>query len=74
MPRFFFHVRNHVHTQDVEGTELADAQAAHREALSDIVDIKAAEFDMLDGQWDGWSIEVCDEAGDLILIVPFTSN
>ena len=74
MPRYFFHVRNHVHTRDTEGMELADEAAAHGEALLDIADIKSAEFGLLGGHWHGWSIEICDESGDIILIVPFIAN
>jgi hypothetical protein len=32
MPRFFFHIYNDLVTQDLEGQELADADAAVREA------------------------------------------
>jgi hypothetical protein len=74
MPRYFFHVRNHVHTRDTEGTELADVAAARHEALADIEDIKRSEFDNLDGHWDGWSIEVCDEDDLVLLIVPLIGN
>jgi hypothetical protein len=74
MPRYFFHVRNHVHTKDTVGTEVADLSAARREALSDIADIRRTQFSMLDGHWAGWSIEVCDEDGELLLTVPFISN
>ena len=74
MPRYFFNVRNHVHTRDTEGTELADIAAARREALSDIADIKRSEFDVLDGRWDGWSMEVCDDGDVVLLTVPFIEN
>jgi hypothetical protein len=34
MPRFFFHVFDDFVVRDDEGLELADAEAAHREALA----------------------------------------
>ena len=74
MPRFFFHVRNHVHTKDTVGTELADLSLAHAEALQDIVDIRRTRFGLLDEQWAGWSIEVCDEDDTVLMTVPFISN
>ena len=74
MPRYFFHVRNHVHSRDTEGTHLADLGAARHEALADIEDIKRSEFDVLDGRWDGWSIEVCDEGDVVLMTVPFIGN
>jgi hypothetical protein len=74
MPRYFFHVRNHVHTKDTEGTDLPELASAHGEALRDIDDIKRSEFATLDARWDGWSIEVCDDADNVLLIVPFIAN
>ena len=74
MPRYFFHVRNHVHTRDTEGTELADLAAARHEALAEIENIKRAKFNLLHGRWDDWSIEVCDEGDVVLLTVPFIEN
>ncbi|UVC12526.1 hypothetical protein IHQ71_30275 (plasmid) [Rhizobium sp. TH2] len=57
--------------EDYEGTELMDLDAARDEALQDARALMSAA--MLDG-WDisGRSIEICDEAGEVLLRVAFT--
>ena len=75
MPRYFFHVLNHIRTQDHDGVELPDLKAAISEALKDVTDIKRQHFVTLDNHaWARWSIEICDEAGAVLLVVPFSEN
>jgi hypothetical protein len=75
MPRYFFHVLNHIRTQDHDGVELPDIETARREALKDVDDIKRENFVMLDkNAWARWSIEICDEEGAVLLVVPFSEN
>jgi hypothetical protein len=76
MPRYFFHIRNnHQRLEDTEGTELADREAAHHEAVNSAIDLIC---DRLKGGWfqsgrkiSGSSIEVTDESGASLLIFPF---
>jgi Domain of unknown function (DUF6894) len=76
MPRYFFHLRNnHRRLEDTEGTELADAQAAHQEAMNSAIELIS---DRLKGGWFqsgrkifGSSIEVTDESGASVFTFPF---
>ena len=74
MPRYFFNVMNDVETKDFDGVMLPNLAAAKGEAEKDIVDIKESHFTSLSGDWSKWSIEICDNDGGLLLVVPFTSN
>ena len=74
MPRYFFNVIDGVKTQDFEGTELINLDAARGEAQKDIDEIKETHFDSLGSDWSGWSIEICDLNGVLLTIVPFSRN
>jgi hypothetical protein len=74
VPRYFFNVRNHVHTQDFEGADLADLATAKREALRDIFDILKARSNVVGDSWQSWSIEICDLNRKVILVVPFSNN
>ncbi len=69
MPRYYFHVRNGPSVdQDHDGMDLPDLEAAHAEALR-----TASE---LLGEVPGFGpqtmIEVTDEAGRMVLTVPFS--
>jgi hypothetical protein len=74
MPRYFFNVLNDVKAQDFDGMDLPSLQAAKGEAEKDIVDIKESHFNSLSGDWSKWSIEICDDEGALLLVVPFSTN
>jgi hypothetical protein len=74
VPRYFFNVRNHVNTQDVEGADLADLATAKCEALKDISDILKARSDVVGNYWQKWSIEICDHNRKVVLVVPFSDN
>ena len=74
MPRYFFNVMNDVKTQDFDGLELPDLDAARGEAQKDIDEILETHFDSFGSDWTKWSIEICDGDGILLLIVPFSSN
>jgi hypothetical protein len=69
MPRYFFTVVNDVKTQDFDGTELANLAAAKVEAQKDIDEI--TETNSLHGDRSKHCIEICDEDGALLLVVPF---
>ncbi len=74
MPRFFFNIKNHVNTQDLEGAILADLAMAKREALKDISDILKSRSEAVGDYWHKWSIEICDHDRKVVLVVPFSNN
>jgi Domain of unknown function (DUF6894) len=74
MPLYFFNIRNHVDTRDDVGTELTDLEAARVEALKDIVDIMGSRSVALSNHWPEWSIEICDDRQQVLLVVPFSRN
>jgi hypothetical protein len=71
MPRFYFNVRVGPHViPDTEGTDLASLQEAQAEALLDARSLMSAAI--LEGDdISGRSIEICNEAGDVLFILPF---
>jgi hypothetical protein len=71
MPHYYFNVRNHVDSDDFDGRELPNLEIAIEEAHKDIVDIKRARFEMI-GDWQRWSIEICDHEHLLLKVVPFS--
>ena len=72
MPRYFLNIRNNISfTRDEEGCELADADAARDVAVKgarSLMSTEVAEQGKLDLRA---RIEVMDEAGKIVLIVPF---
>jgi hypothetical protein len=74
LPRYYFNVNNGIKTRDFEGTELASLEAAKAEAHKDIAEIIKTHFGSFNGDWSKWSIEICDQHGAVLLIVPFSNN
>jgi hypothetical protein len=71
MPRFFFHIRDRDGlTEDPEGTELPDLDAARTDALAAARDILAERI-AKDGRTGDPRFEIRDEAGRLLATVPF---
>ena len=72
MPRFFFHVCNgNGLTEDEEGQELGDVEAARRRAVIEARDIMSHE--MREGELNLASfIEVQNEAGEYLFTLPFS--
>ncbi|MFC4172869.1 DUF6894 family protein [Microvirga sp. GCM10011540] len=71
MPHFFFHIRNGdaLEDEDPDGLDLPDLESARAEALQ-----IARDF------WEDWAhaeagmaVEVADEAGEVVLTVPFAA-
>ena len=73
MPRYFFNVLNDIHAPDFDGVVLPSLEIAKGEAEKDIVDIKGSRFKPGD-DWSKWSIEICDQQGSVLLVVPFSPN
>lgn len=75
--RYFFHIRNNSdRLEDIEGEELADAEAAPEEAMNTAIELIC---DRLEGGWFqssrkifGSSIEVTDESGASVYTFPFS--
>jgi hypothetical protein len=65
---------NDVKTQDFDGVELLDLETARGEAQKDIDEIKQTHFNSLGDDWSGWSIEIRDPDGALLLVLPFSRN
>jgi uncharacterized protein DUF6894 len=74
MPRYFFHVLNSDKSPDLEGIELPNLEAAKVEAKKDVEEIIQTEFNSLGADWAKWSIEICDEKGNLLFVLPFSTN
>lgn len=69
MPRYFFHVRegNQLH-RDEEGQELANAEAARREAINSTREILSEKL-LHGGSLNHRSIEIADETGHVVDVV-----
>lgn len=73
MPRYFFHVHDSQDLPDNEGTELADRDAAHREAFHMAGEmLKVADRKFLQG--DVWEMRVTDEAGKTVCRLKFSAE
>jgi hypothetical protein len=70
MPRFFFHIYDDVVALDDEGLELADIEAARREAVRGARSLACEE--VLHGHLHlHHRIEIASEAGDVVAAVAF---
>ncbi len=69
MPRYFFHIRegSDVH-RDSEGQDLADAEAARREAINAVREILGEKI-LHGGSLNHRSIEIADETGHVVDVV-----
>ena len=70
MPRYFFHIRNSERTDDEEGRELPDLDAAREFALEGARELVCADIKK------GWlnldhHIDVADEAGAVLFRLTF---
>jgi hypothetical protein len=70
MPRFHFHVHDGYSALDVEGTELADWQAARLEAIRLAGDILKHDAHRI-ALGEDWRIEVTDGAGLILFQMTF---
>ena len=70
MARYFFHIRNDVETEDEEGTEFPDVEAARLYAVQSARSLISA--DIQQGHLDlGHRIIVTDELGEEVLVLTF---
>lgn len=72
MPVYYFHLRSTDTIKDVDGTELADDEAAR--AHADVVahELMFGSEGMLGQDWSQWSIAVHDEVGEELFSFPFS--
>jgi hypothetical protein len=68
MPRFFFHIEDHVHEIDEEGQELSSAAEARVQAIIFAGSLLRDEPNLV---WDGqqFEVRVTDEAGKPVTAV-----
>jgi len=74
MPRFYFNVvTDHGRILDAEGTELSALEEARSEALEDARALMSGA--VLEGRdISGRSVEICNESGEILMIVPFAAS
>ncbi len=71
MPRFHFHlVSDCALIPDSEGVVLADPGAARREALLVAEELVKPGLPAQHRKWRGWSVQVADDCGREVLLVP----
>jgi len=70
MPRYFFDLVGQQTVTDIEGSELASIDEARLEAMKDA---RAIMSDAVRAGYDvtGRRVEIRDEAGELLAVVPF---
>lgn len=76
MPRYFFNIRNHLGDNIVDevGVELPNLETAKVEAHLDVIDLMRSRSTALGNDWPQWSIDICDNHGNVLAVVPFSSN
>jgi hypothetical protein len=78
MPRYYFHLRHRPGPRglavDEEGDDLADVNAAREHALFVARDTIARTRTDIVRDWMVCSFEITDEAGHLVLTVPFSDT
>jgi hypothetical protein len=57
---------------DPEGIELADEAAARKQAMDGVLDVQKTRF-ALTKNWAGWSVEVVDDRGNRVLLLPIST-
>jgi hypothetical protein len=71
MPRFYFHLRNDLYVEDLEGAELPDIEVARARAMKYAVEMSAASI-LERGRINlNHRIDVADESGRVVLAVEF---
>ncbi len=73
MPRCYFHVRDGSNLdRDRIGTDLHDANEVHTEALKVARELCALWDDLPPDDLNQMAVEVADEAGQTVLVLPFS--
>ena len=72
MPMYYFHLRNQDTIEDVDGTELADTNAARAHAEVVAKELKFESDTFLDEEWSRWSMHVYDDGGQELFSFPMS--
>jgi hypothetical protein len=73
MPRCYFHVRDGSNLdRDRIGTDLHDANEVHTEAVKVARELCALWDDLPPDDLNQMAVEVADEAGQTVLVLPFS--
>ena len=70
MPMYYFHLRNQDTIEDVDGTELADTDAAREHANVVARELMFKTDTFLDEAWSRWSMHVQDHEGKELFSFP----
>jgi hypothetical protein len=71
MPRFYFHLTNgHRTTHDSDGVELADQDAARREAIELAQDL-LRDAEITQHVWSGWQVQILDGSRRVLSCISF---
>ncbi len=60
MPMYYFHLRDQDQITDVDGTELADVDAAREHAETVARELKFKSDSFMDQPWSNWSMLIND--------------
>jgi hypothetical protein len=72
MPRYFFHIREEDHIiLDTDGAVLPDLNTAREEAVAAAREVLA---DMMRKTLSGQELIICDDRGDELCTIPFSST
>lgn len=74
MPMYYFHLRDQQTVQDVDGTELADTDAARAHADNVAQELKFKTDEFLGHEWSRWSMCVNDHEGNELFSFPMSGN
>jgi hypothetical protein len=73
MPRFYFNfVAGQEKIEDPEGIELPDEAGARKQAIHAVLDAQKTRFALVKN-WVGWSVEVVDDRGNRVLVLPIST-
>lgn len=75
LPRYYLNIRrpSGAVTRDPEGYLVPSLDAAYREAIDSVRDLRREYCDGENGaDIDGWAIDVCDGMGRVLMTVPFS--
>lgn len=71
MPRFYFHLHNAIQVHDKDGTHLSSLEEAKEQAVKAARSVMAEDIkeagEITLSHW----IQIADEAGEKLLVVPF---
>ena len=72
MPMYYFHLRDQDTIRDVDGTDLADTDAARAHAEIVARELKFRSDEFLDEGWSSWSMHVHDDEGQEVFSFPMS--